>query len=196
MESLKLAQTQERRADLEDQLLDLVSQILDELELRLIEFADSAAEKIFKAYPEISTQFDRQRTQLFKREMQETSRDAVARLIGQLADEDLWLQETPSRRPKESLRQNLKVWEAIQKFPLALVPVLKRYGYPARAGILDTPYRELELKDVEQLPRPEPLKFLSIKYWLTLGKFQQTLQESQRLQQAMAHQTLEQIWND
>lgn len=196
MEALKLAQIHERRVDLEEQILDLVSQILDELELRLIEFADNAVEKIFKTYPEISTQFDRHQAQRFKREMQETSREAIARLIGQLADEDLWLQETPNRRPKESLRQNFKVWEAIQKFPWALVPALKRYGYPARTGILEIPYRELDLKDIEQLPRPEPLKLLSIKYWLALGKFQQTLQESQRLQQAMAHQTLEQIWKD
>jgi hypothetical protein len=195
MEALKLAQAQERRLDLELQLFDLVSRILDELEGCLLEFAAQAAEKIFKSYPDISAQFDRQRVTSFRREMQAVAREAVDRLIGFLADEALWIQETPSRRPKESLRQNLKVWEAIQNTPLALVPVLKRYGYPARSSVLLVPYRELELKEVEDLPHSESLKLLSIQYWLTLGKFQQTLLDSQRLQQSLAHQSLDDIWN-
>ncbi|PIQ28152.1 hypothetical protein COW36_05060 [bacterium (Candidatus Blackallbacteria) CG17_big_fil_post_rev_8_21_14_2_50_48_46] len=196
MDALKLAQLNERRADQEEQMLELVSQILDELELRLIDFSEQAAEKIFKAYPDISGQFDRHRVKQFKREMQETSRDAIGRLIGFLADEDLWLKETPSRRPKESLRQNLKVWEAIQSFPRAMIPILKRYGYPARSSVLEFPYRELELKEVDQLPKPEALKLLTLKYWIALGKFQQTVMDSQRLQQTVAHQSLEEIWQD
>ena len=195
MEALKLAQAQERRLDLELQIFDLVSRILDELEGRLLEFAAQVAEKIFKAHPEISAQFDRQRVVTFRREMQQAAREAVDRLMGFLADEALWIQETPTRRPKESLRQNLKVWEAIQNTPLALAPVLKRYGYPARSSVLLVPYRELELKEVEDLPNPEPLRLLSIQYWLTLGKFQQTLIDSQRLQQSLAHQSLDDIWN-
>jgi hypothetical protein len=132
----------------------------------------------------------------FKRDLQACAKETAARLIGQLADEDYWLQEIASRRPKESLRQNLKVWEAIQGFPRALVPIFKSYGYPARTGILNTPYHELELKDADQLPRSEHLRLLSMKYWIALGKFQQTHLESQRLQQAVAHQSLEQIWQD
>ncbi len=196
MESLKLAQLNERRTDLEDQLLELVSQILDELEPRLIEYCEQGAEKIFKAFPEVSSQFDKTRVLQFKRDVQACAKENTARLMGQLADEDYWVEETPSRRPKESLRQNTKVWEAIQTCLLTLVPVFKRYGYPTRTGVLGTPFREMELKEPEQLPRSEHLRLLSMKYWIALGKFQQTHQESLRLQRAVAHQTLEEIWQD
>lgn len=188
-----LAELGQQRDILEDRILNIVSQILDELELRLREFAETAGEKLFKSHPHISRQLTPDSLAQFKRELRQATEEQIAALIGTLADEDYWLLST-GVRGRESLQDNVKVWEIIQQFSQALTPVFKKYGYPAKTGTLMAPYPEVELKSIQQIPHSDQIKLLCVKYWFYLTKYTQISLEIKKQTKQANDQRLEALW--
>jgi hypothetical protein len=191
---MELDVARQRKEEAEDALLELISQILDELELRLLDFADQAGEKIFVGHPEISSHFDTHQVMTLKSDLREAAEAHLRTMIGALADEELWLGDGTRKAGRDSLRQNTRVWTLIQAFADALVPVLKRYGYPHRTGTLMAPYKELELRDLDQLPKSEQLRMLVMKYWIQLTKYQQIHSDFSKVNQVANHKALNELW--
>lgn len=193
MKDTNLKSLEQQREILEDRILNIASQILDELEIRLREFAEAVGEKLFKTHPQVSRQLTPETLAQFKRELRQATEAQIAVLIGTLADEDYWLLLS-GIRGRENLRDNAKVWEEVQQFSHALTPVFKKFGYPARTGTLMAPYPEAELKDTQQLPRPEQIKLLCVKYWFYITKYAQLSVEIKKQTKQVNEQNLEELW--
>lgn len=175
-------------------LFDVISQILDELELGLPAFATLVAEQVFKSYPEISTHFDKRQVKALQREVVAAAEAETAKIIGNLADEELWMLEN-TRKVRETLHQNPKVWKIIQQLSPAIDTVFEKYGYPPRPGRAGAGFAQSELTSSEQLPNAERIKILAIKYWTLLMRMQQHKVDQIKQAQAAHHRKLDEMWN-
>lgn len=175
-------------------LFDGISLMLDELDTGLPLFAAQAAEQVFKAHSEISTLFDKRQVKNLQRDVQRAAVAQTERIIGQLADETLWLIEPP-RKVRESLHHNPKVWKIVQQLSPALDAVLERYGYPPRPGRSSAAFAQTELLSSDQLPNAERLKILVIKYFSQLMRYQQQRVDRLKQEQAAHHRKLDEMWN-
>lgn len=189
-----IKQLKDKREALEDLLLDIASQILDELEDKLMAFAESAGEKVFKAHPKISNQFDSLTVKHFKDSIREAASTGIEDIIGDLANEKLWFNFKENIRGKDSLKDNPKIWPLIEKFGEYLTPILKEYKYPFRTATLNLPYKETEIRDISQFPRHDQLRLLCLKYWLNMSKFIQLSGEIKRRERQVENKTLDKIW--
>ncbi|PKL76006.1 MAG: hypothetical protein CVV27_12465 [Candidatus Melainabacteria bacterium HGW-Melainabacteria-1] len=178
----------------ESALFELVSQILEELESGLPAFASAAAEAVYKAHPEVSTHFDLRQVKALQRDVRQVAEDQTARIIGTLADEELWLLDT-ARKVRETLHQNLKVWKVIQQLSPTLDAVLEKYGYPPRMGRSGAGFAQTELTSSEQLPNADRIRLLAIKYWTSLMRMQQQRIDQLKQTQAAHHKKLDEMWN-
>ncbi|HEY9840307.1 MAG: hypothetical protein ACAI44_36370 [Candidatus Sericytochromatia bacterium] len=175
-------------------LFDWVSQILDELEAGLPQFAAQAAELVYKAHPEVSTHFDRRQVKALQREVRQAAETQTAQIIGTLADEELWVLDGV-KKVRETLHQNPKAWKVIQQLSPALDQVLEKYGYPPRPGRNGAGFPQTELNSSDQLPNADKLKILAIKYWTTLMRLQQQRIDQLKQAQAEHHKKLDEMWH-
>lgn len=175
-------------------LFDWISQILDELEAGLPQFATQAAEQVYKSHPEISTHFDRRQVKALQREILEAAEAQTARIIGTLADEELWLLDN-TRKVRETLHQNPKVWKVVQQLSPVLDGILEKYGYPPRPGRDKTGFPQTELSTSEQLPNHDRIKILAIKYWTLLMRLQQVRVDQLKQAQAEHQKKLDEMWH-
>lgn len=178
----------------EAQLFDIVSQLLDELESGLPAFASLAAEQVYKAHPEISTHFDRRQVKALQRDVRAEAMAQTSRIIGTLADEDLWLMDGV-RKVRETIHQNAKVWKVVQQLSPSIDAVLEKYGYPPRPGRSGAGFPQSELASSEQLPNADRIKILAIKYWTQLMRLQQHRVDQLKQTQAAHHKKLDEMWN-
>lgn len=175
-------------------LFELVSQILDTLETCLPQFAVQAAEQVFKAHPEISTQFEKQQVKSLQQDIRQAAEAATQKIIGELANEELWLMDNV-RKVRESLHHNPKVWQVLQGISPVLDKLLQQYGYPPQLGPQGHFFAQTELRHAEQLPDNEQLKILTIKYWSALIRQRQQRSDQLRQEQAVYHRKLDEMWH-
>lgn len=185
---------QEPLAEPERLLYDWISQILDELEKLLPLFAEQAAEKVYKAYPDISTLFEKRQVKALQQDVQRVAFEQTQRIVGSLANEELWLMDNV-RKVREHLHYNPKVWKVIQQLSPALDQVLEKYGYPPQTGPNGPRFIQTELSSAEQLPQSEHLKILTIKYWSSLMRYRQARIDQLKQSQAAHHRKLDEMWH-
>jgi len=178
----------------EEVLFNWISQILDELEKVLPLFAAQAAEQAYKAFPDISTLFEKRQVKALQQDIQRTAKAQTQRIIGTLANEELWMQDNV-RKVREHLHFNQKVWKVVQELTPALDLVLEKYGYPPNTGINGPVFIQTELKTSEVLPESEQLKVLTIKYWSGLMRFRQVQVDQHKQAQAAHHRKLDEMWH-
>lgn len=184
----------EQLNEAEAQLFDGISQMLDELEYGLPLFATAAAEQVYKQHPEISTHFDRRQVKALQRDIFDAAEAQTARIIGTLADEELWLIDN-TRKVRETLHQNPKVWKVVQQLTPALDAILQKYGYPPRQLRERSGFSQTELVSSDQLPNHDRLKILAIKYWTQLMRMQQQRVDQLRQAQAEHQKRLDEMWH-
>lgn len=175
-------------------LFELISQMLDVLEACLPRFAVQAAEQVFKAHPEISTQFEKQQVKSLQQDVQQAAQAATQKIIGELANEELWLMDNV-RKVRESLHHNPKVWQVLQGISPVIDALLQKYGYPPQLGPEGHFFSQTQLKQADQLPDNEQLKVLTIKYWSALIRQRQQRADQLRQEQAVYHRKLDEMWH-
>lgn len=181
-------------SDPEQHLFELVSQMLDLLESSLAPFAVQAAEQVFKAYPEISTQFEKQQVKTLQQDIRQVAQAATQKIIGELANEELWLLENV-RKVRESLHYNPKVWSVLQSLSPVIDSTLQKYGYPAQQRPEGAFFSQTQLSHSDQLIEAERLKVLTIKYWSALIRQRQQRVDQLRQEQAVYHRKLDEMWH-
>lgn len=180
-------------SDHEQQLFEMISQILDELEVGLPAFAAVASEQVYKAYPEISRHFDRRQVKALQKDVQIEAKAQTAKIIGVLADEDLWKVE--ARKVRETLHQNTRVWQQVQQISAGLDTIMEKYGYPPKPSRSGVAFVQNELTSSEQLPNHDKLKILAIKYWTLLMRLNQQRVDQVKQDQAEHHRKLDEMWH-
>lgn len=178
----------------EQVLFNWISQILDELEKVLPLFAVQAAEQAYKAYPDISTLFEKRQVKALQQDIQHTAQEQTQHIIGLLANEELWMQENV-RKVREHIHYNQKVWKVIQQLTPALDLILEKYGYPPQTTLNGPRFSQTELISAEQFPASEQLKVLTIKYWSSLMRFRQVQIDQLKQAQASHHHKLDEMWH-
>ena len=133
-------------------------------------------------------------TYQYKQDIRQAADEAIAMIIGTLADEDLWLIVKKNFQGKDSLKPNEKVWEVIQLFSSHLNQVLQKYGYPPRKGLMELSYHETEILDISQFPKPDQLRLFCLKYWYYISKYSQVVLEIRKMRKQIEEQTLKDIW--
>lgn len=175
-------------------LFEWISQILDALESALPDFAAQAAELVYKAHPEVSTLFERRQVKALQQEIRQVATDKAAQLIGQLANEEMWIL-APSRKVREHLHDHPKVWKTLQQLSGELDRVLENYGYPPRLGPNGKYFEQTRLLSAEQLPNRDQLKLLSMQYWMALTRFRSQQINHLRQEQAAHERKLDEMWH-
>lgn len=178
----------------EEALFSVVSQILDELQTLLPRFAAHVVLDVYKAYPDISMLFEKRQVKALQRELDQRAEEATLKIIGKLANEELWLLDN-ARKVRESLHQNTQVWQVVQEICPVIDQLLESYGYPPELGPQGKYFPQTQLQRTEQLGEIERLKVLSIKYWSGLMRFKQQRVDQVKQQQAAHHRKLDEMWH-
>ncbi len=182
-------------APLEKELFTLICDILDGLQEALPQFAARAGEQVFKTHPDVSTRLEKNQVKRMQREIEQCARTETGRIIRELSDESLWLLPA-SRKKRESLHHNPRVWKVIQTFTPPLNQLFMDYGYPEIHGPSGVFFTATRLETLQDLPGADALQLLTIKYWVLLARQRQQSQIQQQQQQHSTSRQLDALWND
>ena len=171
--------------------------ILDALEELLPTFIHQGAEQIFKRSPEVSTLLNRSQVRRLQQSLEQLGHQETRRILTALSDEQLWLLP-PSRKRREHLHHNTRVWKTIRTLTEPVNQLLQDYGYTAQHGPQGLFFPELQLRRQQDLGVPNALRELDthvLKYWVFLARFRQARQEHKQHQEADTARQLDALWN-
>jgi len=195
---IDLDKLQQRYNEEREEIFKIASQILAELEVKLLDFANMAAEQVFKSNKDVSKKFDQTIMFNFKKDIRRVAQDKIDSIIKELGDENIWLAVTYNHSDRDSLTHNTKVWTIIKNFGESLWDVFKKYGYapmPPNPTQPDMPpYKETVLEDITKFNKPDQLRLLCIKYWFHVSEYCKFGNMIKKYIKKEEDQSLEEIW--
>lgn len=191
-----LDKLQQRYNEEREEILNIASRILAELEVKLLDFANTAAEQVFKKHKDISKKFDQTIMFNFKKDIRRVAQEKIDSIIIDLGDENLWLSVYDNHSGRASLTYNPKIWDIINNFGQGLWDVFKKYGYPPLDPIKPNMplYKEAVLEDITQFNKHEQLRLLCIKYWFHVSEYFKCENQIKKYIKKEEAESLDEIW--